>query len=948
VPGSRTRSGLKAITDPALHDRVAALFSRVVELAPGEQASFLREHCGSDPDLLRLLQDLLQADQSGLLLSETQSEAIEAVPENPEDLSERTLSHYRIIAPMAVGGMGIVYRATDTRLERTVALKFLPPFLKDNSVSRERFLREAQAIASIDHQNVCPVYEIDEAEGFIFIAMAYLEGVTLAERIKNGPLPVARAMNIALQTARGLQAAHAKGIVHRDIKPANLMLINTESAEPLVRILDFGIARWSERRALTINGLTAGTVSYMAPEQIDGSQVDRRADIWSLGVVLYEMLSGRPPFDGGSVREILAAIAGPTPADLSLIRKVASPGATSVLHRALAKDPAKRYQTASELIAELELLGGAPKNDSRPPTAGTRRWFWAAGAIALVAVIGTAMFFVNKSWTPAEPEALKIVPFTFYPGYQEHPAISPEGKAIAFVGQGKTGSNPLEVYVQLIGSTDPLRLTSVSAGSADLSPVWDPGATKIAFLRTRRSERFAHILSVPALGGAETDLGVESVLSAGRLAWSPDGRTLAFTGATGANEGAIFELSLFDHSVRQRSFPGPGQNDCCPQYDPTGKRLAFKRNEAEIVVIGSGREAVRALPARASWAGLTWTADGRSMAYSWFGRLAEVDLSTGAITQPPAARMLGPDISDITIRGKRMAYVHWNFEHSIWQLSLRHPATGPRPAASPNVQLIASTLREDTPQFSPDGESIAFASQRSGSTDIWVGRRDGAGLRRLTFLDGHAGTPRWSPDGKWIAFDLRPPSSKPDIWVVSASGGEPRRIANNTAGADVPSWSQDGRGIYYHSRSDGQIWKRPWQGGDAIQVTHKGGFEAFESADGKYLYYSKDDSDFGIWRVDLATGSEAPVPELRDAGQFRHWALAPNGIYYVPKSEAVRDNAAVRFFQFATRKTIRVGVVGKLVTAGPGALAVSRDETALLYVHMDRDNRNVMLVENFK
>jgi len=946
VHGSRTRSGLKAITDAELHNRVAALFSQAVELTPGEQSAFLQEQCGSDADLFRLLQNLLLEDQSGMLLRGTQSDAIAPVPESPDDLRERTLSHYRIIAPMAVGGMGIVYRATDTRLERTVALKFLPPFLKENPASRERFLREAQAIASIDHQNVCPVYEVDEADGLIFIAMAYLEGVTVAGVIKNGPLPAARATNIALQTARGLRAAHSKGIVHRDIKPANLMLINAGSAEPLVRILDFGIAQWSERRVLTVEGLTAGTVSYMAPEQIEGSQVDARADIWSLGVVFYEMLSGGPLFDGGSVREILASIAGPSPCDLSPIRKVASPEVAAVLQRALAKDPAKRYRSASELIAELERLGGT--NDAKLGKIGSRRWFWVAGALGLAGVIGTAFFLVNKGKIQPEPEALKIVPFTVYPGYQEHPSISPDGKTIAFVGQGKTGSNPLEVYVQLIGSTDPLRVTAVSAGMADLSPVWDPSATKIAFLRTRSNERFARILSVSALGGAETDLGAESVLSTGRLAWSPDGGTLAFTGVNERNDGAIFELSLLDRSVRQRSFPGAGQNDCCPQYDPSGKRLAFKRNEVEIVVIDSGREDVRALPARASWAGLTWTADGRSLAYSWFGKLAEVDLSTGAITQPAAAKSLGPDISDITIRGNRMAYVHWNFEHSIWLLSLRRAATGRRAATSSNVQLIASTMREDTPQFSPDGKSIAFASERSGSTDIWVGNRDGSGLRRLTFLDGHAGTPRWSPDGKWITFDLRPPSSKPDIWVVGASGGEPRRVANNADGADVPSWSQDGRWIYYHSRSDGQIWKRPWQGGDAVRVTRQGAFEGFESADGKYLYYSKDDSNSGIWRIDLTNGNEARVPELSEAGYFRHWALAPRGVYFVPNGEAFNKNAAVRFFDFATKKTTRIGVVGKLVTAGPGALAVSRDETALLYVHMDRDNRNVMLVENFE
>ncbi|MCU1291272.1 MAG: serine/threonine protein kinase [Bryobacterales bacterium] len=946
--GSRTRSGSEAITDPARYERVAELFSLAVELAPEEQSSFLQKQCGSDLELLRLVQNLLREDGKGPLFRGIELSGVAPTPDPHDDLSGRTISHYRIVGPLAAGGMGIVYRAIDTRLERTVALKFLPPFLMNDGGSRERFVREARAIASIDHKNVCTLYEIDEADGLIFMAMACLEGVTLDQKIARGPLRTELAIDIARQAACGLQAAHAKAIVHRDIKPANLMLVDADSPEPLVRILDFGIAQWTEKTALTQYGLRIGTVLYMAPEQIAGSRVDGRADLWSLGVVLYQMLSGRVPFDGSSVREILAAIAGPASVDLTPIRNVASPEIDSILRKALEKDPAKRYQTASELITDLETLRGAVGSGALPWARRASRLSWITGLLAFAAAIGVGLFTVGRSKAPAEMDAPKIVPFTFYSGYQENPAISPDGKAIAFVGQGKDGSEPLEVYVQLIGSTDPLRLTNVPDGSADRSPAWDPSATRIAFLRTRSPERFGRILLVPALGGAETDLGVDHVLSLGRLAWSPDGRALAFTGSDGSEKGAIFELSLSDRTIRQRSFPAYGQSDCCPQYDPSGKRLAFKRNEVEIVVIGPDREPVRALRARASWPGLTWTADGRSLAYSWFGKLAKVELATGVITRSLTA--LGSDISDITIRGKRMACVRWTFEHSIWRLNLQRAEARPRPkAAVPNVRLIASTMREDTPQFSPDGESIAFASERSGSTDIWIGKRDGTGLRRLTFLDGqNAGTPRWSPDGKWIAFDLRPPSSKPDIWVVRSAGGDPRRIVSRSGGADVPSWSQDGRWIYYHSRSDGQIWKEPWQGGGAVQVTRQGGFEGFESMDGRQLYYSKSDDDSGIWRLNLGAGTEPPVPELSDAGRFRHWALAPGGIYFVPNGEALSDDAAVRFFSFATRKTSRVGVVGKLVTAGPGALAVSRDETSLLYVHLDRDNRNIMMVENFQ
>jgi len=948
VRGSKTRSGLSAITDPAVYKRVAELFSQAAELPVQEQAAFLRDKCGSDTDLLRLVESLLQEDRKGLIQPELAPDR--SMPVIHEDLSGRTLSHYQIVRPMGAGGMGVVYRATETRLQRTVALKFLPPLLRDDPLSRERFIREARVIASIDHQNVCPVYEVEEADGFIFIAMACLEGTSLEEKIRTGSIPVKQAIGIALQAAYGLHAAHGKGVVHRDIKPANLMLTGTGSPEPLLRILDFGVAQWTEKTVLTQEGLRIGTVLYMAPEQVAGSRVDQRADIWSLGVVLYQMLSCQVPFEGSTLRETLAAIAGPQPPDLGPIREVAPPELVSILRKMLEKESANRYQTVSALISDLESVrqAAAPGLIARI-TLGPA-FYRAARIVAIAGLIGFSIFLLVHSNRPHPADKLTVVPFTYYPGYEEHPSISPDGKEIAFVGQGNEGNRPLEVYVQLIGSTDPLRLTSVSADSADRSPVWDPSSTRIAFLRTRRDERFARILTIPALGGAETDLGIPSVLATGRLAWSPDGRLLAFAGAKGTNEGAIFELSFSDHKVRQQSFPASGETDCCPVYDPSGTRLAFKRNEVQIVVIGRGRGAVRTLPARASWAGLTWTADGRSLAYSWFGKLAEVNVESGSITQPALATALGPDISDITIRGNRIAYVHWALEHSIWDLTLHRSGDGriPEISASAGVQLIASTMREDTPQFSPDGEWIAFSSERAGSTDIWVGRRDGSGLRRLTFLEGFAGTPRWSPDGEWIAFDLRPPSSQPDIWLVRVAGGETRKLATNTGGADVPSWSNDGRWIYFHAGSDDQICKVPSQGGKPVPLTRHGGFEGFESGDGKYLYYSKREEHSGIWRINLSNGSEAPVPELSRAGDYRQWALAGTGLFFVPYDEAFSKDAAVRFFDFATRRIVRVATVGRLVTAGPGALAVSRDETRLLYVHMDRDNRNIMLVENFK
>ncbi len=946
--GSKTRSGLNAITDPAVYKRVSELFSQAAALPAQDQAAFLRNRCGSDTDLLRLVQNVLLQDREGPI--EPELAADRSMPVIHEDLSGRTLSHYNIVRPMGAGGMGVVYRATETRLQRTVALKFLPAFLREDSASRERFIREARVIASIDHQNVCPVYEIDEADGFIFIAMACLEGTSLEEKIRTGPIPIQRAISIALQAAHGLQAAHAKGVVHRDIKPANLMLMDTEAAEPLVRILDFGVARWTQKTVLTQEGLRIGTVLYMAPEQVAGSRVDSRADIWSLGVVLYQMLSGRVPFEGSTLRETLAAIAGPQPPDLTPIRKLAPPEVVSILRKMLEKEPAQRYQTATALISDLESLRHAAVPGPIARMGRGSPFRRAAGIGAIAALIALSILLFVHYDRPHAPDTLRIVPFTYYPGYEQDPAISPDGKEIAFIGQGKDGDNPLEVYVQLIGSTDPLRLTNVPAGTEDRSPVWNPAATRIAFLRSRTGEPFARIVTISALGGSETDLGMNKVAFPGKLAWSPNGRTLAFARSVGKDQSAIFELSFSDHKVRQRSFPGDDQSDCCPQYDPSGQRLAFRRNATEIIITDEMGKRTHQLPARISWAGWTWTADGRSLAYSWFGKLAEMNVESGAITRPAMATALGPDIIDVTIRGNRMACVHWALEQSIWQLTLHKTgaARTPEISAAPAVQLIASTMREDTPQFSPDGKWIAFSSDRAGSTDIWVGRSDGSGLRRLTFLDGFAGTPRWSPDGEWIAFDLRPPSSESDIWLVRVAGGETRQLTKNTGGADVPSWSNDGRWIYFHSLSDDQIWKLPSEGGKPVPLTRHGGFEGFESMDGRYLYYSNSQEHSGIWRMDLSSGTERPVPELSGTGYYRQWALGPAGIFFVPNDEAFSKDAAVRFFDFATQRIVPVATVGRLVTAGPGTLAVSRDETRLLYVHRERDNRNIMLVENFR
>jgi serine/threonine protein kinase len=264
----------------------------------------------------------------------------------------RTISHYRIVEKLGEGGMGVVYKAEDTKLERTVALKFLAAHLLQDVDGRKRFEREAKAAAALNHPNICTVYEIDDVEGRTFIAMAFLEGESLDKKIEGGPLKLEEALDAAVQTAEGLQAAHEKGIVHRDIKPANLMLA-VQSAKQQVTIMDFGLAQLADRSKLTKHDETMGTVAYMSPEQTYGMKVDRCTDIWSLGVVIYEMITGQQPFQGHYDKAVMYSITDEQPEPMTGLRTGVPMELEWIVDKCLAKRAEERYQSAAEMIIDL-------------------------------------------------------------------------------------------------------------------------------------------------------------------------------------------------------------------------------------------------------------------------------------------------------------------------------------------------------------------------------------------------------------------------------------------------------------------------------------------------------------------------------------------------------------------------------------------------------------------
>ena len=267
----------------------------------------------------------------------------------------KTISHYRILEKLGEGGMGVVYKAEDTKLRRPVALKFLPPELTRDPEAKERFIQEAQAASALDHPNICNIHEIDETpEGQLFICMAYYEGETLKEKIKRDPLDAHEAIRVAMQIGQGLAKAHSHGIVHRDMKPANIVVTD----EGVAKILDFGLAKLAGQVRLTKVSSTLGTVAYMSPEQAGGKEIDRRTDIWSLGVILYEMLTGRLPFKGEYEQAMMYSILNEAPVPLAPVRPDMPKDFERILDRALAKAPENRYQHVNEMVADLESCAG--------------------------------------------------------------------------------------------------------------------------------------------------------------------------------------------------------------------------------------------------------------------------------------------------------------------------------------------------------------------------------------------------------------------------------------------------------------------------------------------------------------------------------------------------------------------------------------------------------------
>ncbi|RPJ86154.1 MAG: serine/threonine protein kinase, partial [Acidobacteria bacterium] len=459
--------------NPDRWGQIKQIYHSALELEPGRREEFLREACAGDTSLLKEVTSLLAQDRSpdGIL----QRPALEVVAQESGEgkehkalLAGRTLLHYRIEEKIGQGGMGEVYRARDTSLDRTVALKILPAAFVSDQDRMRRFEREAKAASALSHQNVATIFGVGQAEGVHFIAMEYVSGETLGEYSRNRKLEPGQIFDIAIQMADTLEEAQAKGVIHRDLKPANVMV----TARGQVKVLDFGLAKLARPAgepgetspsSLTESGLVIGTVAYMSPEQVLGRRLDHHTDIFSLGTILYELATGHSPFAGRTTTEMMDRILHAEPEPIARFNPRVPPEFERIVRKCLEKDSERRYQSARELQIDLQNL----KRELEPRAQGVhapRRSFvpaWIPGIVAAVilTVIG-GWYWMNRQ-PRVEPEAeLRPVPLTSYPGFEHTPSFSPDGTQVAFQWYPQGPRANCDIWVKQIGVEPPFRLTT--------------------------------------------------------------------------------------------------------------------------------------------------------------------------------------------------------------------------------------------------------------------------------------------------------------------------------------------------------------------------------------------------------------------------------------------------------------------------------------------------------
>ena len=860
--------------------RAKEVFELAIELDPPARERLVSKACVGDSELRGAVDSLLREhDKSGDLLDTKAGGArLRGSGVMPEQVA-----HYRVIEKVGSGGMGAVWKAEDTQLRRTVALKFLSSETLDNEEVKARLIREAQAAASLDHSNICAVHGIHEEEGETFIAMAYIDGPSLADKIAQRPLPLEEALDIAIQIAEGLQEAHEKGVVHRDIKPQNVML----TAKGQVRIMDFGLAALAGRSRITKSGTMLGTPAYMAPEQLEGAEVDRRADVWAFGCVLYEMLTQRTPFAAESEQAIAHRILEVEPEPVTACRARLPMDLERIIGKALAKDAGQRYQYLEDLLVDLkglrrslesgdpavaELGHASPGPDGLPqrhPLQRRVRVLRAGLAVATVAVAILGWLVIGD-----KPQVTPLTRFAFTPsvGFKSEfgptadyslVLVSPNGRHIAFVGE----EEPERVWVRDLNREKP-RVLEDTEQARQL--FWSPSSDYIGFLAPGELKKVSVVD-----GGVQRICRIDHADSAW-FTWSPDGDSIVFL----ANDD-LYEVNAGGGSpnvlVTREELAEMSGKPLSQRSNPAALHFLPTKAGARIVLYAEGTLLNRVLTVHDLDSGdRAALVDGTEVQYSPTGHLiyrARGDLwalpfSLDNVEATGDSFLLAEDAARPSV-SRDGTLVYTDPQRPLQRLVWRD-RSGRRIGEIGQAHHSISRIR-----LSPDQDRVVFMAIEKANTDLWVYNLENGTRSRVTDHLAVDYSPAWSPTGEQVVFSSNRSTNDYDIFLGSLSGrGGELELSDDGEREVVNDWSADGRYILYRKGSpetDADLWYLErlsddrWDSHPLVQTRFSEGQSSL-SPDGRFVAYASNQSgEFeiyvrpfkqgdGEWRVSVGGG----------------------------------------------------------------------------------------------
>jgi len=763
------------------------------------------------------------------------------------------LGPYEILAAIGAGGMGEVYRARDTRLDRIVAIKTLPAQFTENPELRQRFEREARAVSSLTHPHICSLYDVGHQDGTDYLVMEYLEGETLASRLRKGPLATEELLRAGIEIASALSVAHLKGLVHRDLKPGNVMMTKDGA-----KLLDFGLAKSlspateataltaapAGASALTARGTIVGTLQYMSPEQLEGGQVDARSDIFSFGVVLYEMATGQRAFEAKTQAGVIAAILERQPVSVSSLQPSSPPALEHLIDACLAKDPSDRRQTMHDILLDLQWIAEGGSLAGIPAKVSwRRRWrervAWLAAGIAALAAAGLGFTAYRSAQRDVRvirasiplPEKIEFFLNSAYPGPV---SLSPDGRWLAFTAVEE--NQPWRLWVRDLASDDVRPLEGTEHATY---PFWSPDCHTIGFFADEKLKR------IDVSGGRPRTL-CDAELGKGGT-WNDEG-TIVFASsaysslyqvsANGGEPRAVTALDTLREEVSHRH----------PRFLPDGRRFLYlardtdPKTEAVLkvgAIDGTLERTIMSLESNAVFAAgyLLFSRKGTLVAQPFDPRRLRLTgeaapIVEGVRTISPASLAVFSAWDD-----DLLAYMPGGDESSselIW-VNERGEPTG----------RLGERGRYGAPSISPDGERVAVevADARTMATDLWICQAAGGTMTRFTFNQANDARPIWSPDNRSIVFSSER-RGHADLYRKALAGTEPEELLLASAQDKYPTdWSSDGRFVLFNC--EGDVWVLPLTGSrEPYPLVSSDAEEAQGrfSPDGRWVAYQADES----------------------------------------------------------------------------------------------------------